>query len=214
MEEEYIKSISYNQQEIINNILLLYNNSQPIDLDCTYSKGVFYKSNIVQEPIYKSDLYSINDSTIKANSVYLPFKANTLKCIIFDPPFIICGKTYKENKDGSSIIAKRFMGYENFEQLKDHYKRTIQETYRILKKGGILIFKLQNTISSSKQHFTHYYVTKEAIKSGFYPKDEFILLSKSKITSFGGRWKNQIHALKYHSYFLVFKKEKCKVNYI
>ena len=41
---------------------------------------------------------------------------------------------------------------------------------------------------------------------GFYPVDEFVLQAKSKITSFGGRWKTQKHAMKMHSYFLVFKK--------
>ena len=40
---ELIKNIGYNQYEIIQNILKLYNNSQPIECDITYSVGQFYK---------------------------------------------------------------------------------------------------------------------------------------------------------------------------
>lgn len=42
---ELIKNIGYNQYEIIQNILKLYNNNQPIECDITYSVGQFYKEN-------------------------------------------------------------------------------------------------------------------------------------------------------------------------
>lgn len=210
---EIIRSINYKQEEIINNILQLHNNGDDIDLDCTYSKGVFYKDGQINEPKYKSDLEPINDDIIKADSSNLPFEDNSMKCIIFDPPFIISGKTYKKSKEGSCKIAKRFSGYENYNQLKNHYYNTLKETYRLLNNNGILIMKLQNTVSSGKQHFTHYFTLKSALEIGYYPKDEFILLSKSKMTSFGGRWKTQKHAMKYHSFFLVFQKRNNNVDY-
>jgi hypothetical protein len=49
----------------------------------------------------------------------------------------------------------------------------------------------------------------EAIKYGFYPKDLFILLAKNRLND--GRV--QQHARKYHSYFWVFKKQNCKIDY-
>jgi len=49
---------------------------------------------------------------------------------------------------------------------------------------------------------------------GFYVKDEFVLHNKSKLTSFGGKWHTQQHAMKHHSYFLVLKKVKNKVDYL
>lgn len=42
---ELIKNIGYNQYEIIQNILKLYNEDQPIECDITYSIGQFYKEN-------------------------------------------------------------------------------------------------------------------------------------------------------------------------
>ncbi len=40
-----------------------------------------------------------------------------------------------------------------------------------------------------------------------------MLHNKSKMTSFGGRWKTQQHAMKHHSYFLVLKKCNININY-
>ena len=40
--DKVIKSISYNQHEILYNIMQLYNNGEPFDCDMTYSKGKFY----------------------------------------------------------------------------------------------------------------------------------------------------------------------------
>lgn len=208
-----IRSINNNQQEIINDILQLHNDGNPIDIDLTYSKGIFYKKGIVTEPKYKLDKYPQTDDTIEADSSNIPFPDNSFKCIIFDPPFVIAGKTYNKSKIGSDIISKRFSCYFSFDELKKHYYETLKEAYRTLDKNGILIFKLQNTISSGKQYMSHYFTIKSAVEVGFYVKDEFILESKSKITSFGGRWKSQKHAMKYHSYFLVFQKTSKKINY-
>ena len=174
-----IQSINREQEDIINNILFLHSPNKRIDVDVTYSKGVFYKSGKVAEPTHKFDLMPQTEDTIQADS-------------------------------NSSKIAKRFSAYKNFDELKEHYYNSLSEFYRILKKGGIVIFKCQNTVSGGKQLFSHYFILKSALDIGFYPKDEFVLLSKSKMTSFGGRWKRQQHAMKHHSYFLVLKKERKK----
>lgn len=212
-ENKIIKSIGNNQQEIINDILFLYNDNNPIYLDCTYSKGIFYKNGKVKQPIIKMDLEPQCDDVTKADFTAMPIESNTISSVMFDPLFLITGKTYKQNKEGSSIIAKRFTGYENFEELKKSYKGALVEIYRILKEKGIVIVKCQNTISGGKQHFSHYFILKTALELGFYPLDEFILESKSKITSLGGRWKKQRHSWKYHSFFLVLQKKQCRVNY-
>ena len=208
-----VKSLLSKQEDIINFALKLHANTDQIDLDCTYSKGNFYKSGIVKEPTYKYDLHPKFKNIERADSRNLPFEDNSLNTIIFDPPFVISGRTYPKSAKGTCGIQKRYSCYFTFDELKDHYSKSLDEFYRILKPNGIVIFKLQNTISSGKQHFTHFFTMKSAVKSGFYPIDEFILPMKSKITSFGGRWNVQRHAMKYHSFFLVFKKTRCKVNY-
>lgn len=206
-----VMSISYSNDEIIKDIMTLHE-IEFFDLDCTYSKGVFWKN--LPEPTHKTDLYPQSSDVIEANSIDLPFESDSMENIMFDPPFIIVGKSYKDNKKGSSIMAKRFEGYENFQQLKDHYIGTLKETYRLLKEGGTLVFKCQDVVSSGKNHFTHCLVMQMAMQVGFYAMDLHILLSKNRVNAFNGqKWQNQFHARKYHSYFWVFKKVKNRVDY-
>ena len=53
--KKIIKSISFNEQELIRDILYLHCKGNPIDLDATYSIGNFYKEGI-KKPKYKFDL--------------------------------------------------------------------------------------------------------------------------------------------------------------
>lgn len=206
-----IKSIYYTNDETIKAIMELYN-IERFDLDCTYSTGCFWKD--IPQPINKTDLYPQKEGVIKANSEILPFGDNSFKNIMCDLPFVISGKTYKTNKKGSSIIAKRFEGYETFDALKKNYYKTLKELYRICEKDGIVVFKCQDSVSSGKNHFSHVVAMNMAIEIGFYPKDLFILAAKSRLTAFNGtKWKKQYHARKFHSYFLIFQKTKNKVNY-
>jgi hypothetical protein len=209
---DIIKTISYNQTEIINNILDLHVENKIIDCDPTYSKGVFYKKHNVIPPKLKFDLYPQIDGVEKANSKDLPIEDNTLKSIMFDPPFVASkGPSLKESKKGSNIITKRFSSMESIGELWDYYKDSLKEFYRILDNDGILIFKCQDTVSGGKNYFSHVYVMNEAVKLGFYPKDLFVLLAKSRLIS--GNMLNQKHARKFHSYFWVFQKKKVNIPY-
>ncbi len=207
---EIVSTISYSNDEIILNIMKLYGIEQ-FDLDCTYSKGVFWK-NIIP-PVHKTDLVPQTEDTTQADSANLPFANDSFRSIMFDPPFIINGPD-KEYKDGSAIMKKRFSGYVNYAELKEHYYKTMKECHRILKEDGYLVLKCQDTVSSGKNHFTHCMVMQMAIELGYRPMDMFVLLAKSRLTSFGGRWFKQFHARKYHSYFWVFQKStKKKIDY-
>jgi len=206
-----IPSIAYTNTEIIKNIMVLHGIDR-FDLDCTYSIGNFWKK--LPQPKFKSDIEPQRENIIKADSKNLPFENISLKSIMFDPPFIIAGTTYMQNKKGSSIIAKRFGAYKNFDDLRSHYKESLKDIYRVLKNNGILVFKCQDIVSNSRNYFTHCIVMNMAVEIGFYPKDLFILITRNKINSFnGGRWNKQYHARKYHSYFWVLQKTKCKVIY-
>ena len=205
-----VRSVYGSNFEVIKNIMELYEIDR-FDLDCKYSRGLFWKD--LPGPKIKTDLAPVTEDTIQADSENLPFGDNSMKSIMYDPPFVISGKMYKENKEGSSVIAKRFEGYTTYEKLTKNYYKSLQELYRITDKNGLLIMKCQDTVSGGKNHFTHAMVMNMAVEIGFYPRDLFILLAKMRINSFGGRWNVQRHARKYHSYFWVFEKTKPKVKY-
>jgi len=209
---DIIKSISYDQVEIINNIIKLHIEKGVIDCDPTYSTGVFYKKNKITPPELKFDLYPQSGDIIKSNSNNLPLDDETLDSIMFDPPFVVSkGPSLKNPKKGSNIISSRFSSYESIPLLWEYYSQSLKEFYRVLKPKGVLIFKCQDTVSGGKNYFSHSFVMNKALEIGYYPKDLFVLMAKSRLIS--GNMKNQQHARKFHSYFWVFQKKKVNVPY-
>lgn len=198
-----ITSINFNEQNIIKDILKLHCGGNYIECDPCFSTGQFYSKGL-PKPIYIFDKYPQTNDTIQAESHNLPLENNSINVIMFDPPFIITGDTFGKAKKGSCIIAKRFNGFKNWNELQTMYKNSLIEFKRILKPNGIIIFKCQDFASSGKQFFTHVWILNEAEKLGFYSKDLFILLAKNRIID--GR--KQKHARKFHSYFWVFEKKE------
>lgn len=212
MEKDFVpvRSVYNSNYEVIKNIMELYKINQ-FDLDCTYSKGSFWKN--LPEPKIKTDLIPITEDTIQADSEHLPFENESMTNIMCDLPFVICGKSYKSNKNGSSIIAKRFEGYATYNDLKNNYYNTLKELYRVCKNNGFVVFKCQDSVSGGLNYFTHVMVINMAYKIGFYVKDMFVLVAKMRVNSFGSRWNKQEHARKHHSYFIILQKTKNKVSY-
>ena len=187
--------------------------SKKIDCDPTYSIGNFYKNTEIDAPKYKYDINPQVPEVELGDSRNIPLPDNSIECEMFDPPFLATtGKSLTENKDGN-IINKRFGVYPTEKELHQFYIDSLKEAYRILKDKGILIFKCQDKISSSKQYMSHCFVYNEAIKIGFYPKDLFILLAKNRLVA-DWQLKNQKNSRKFHSYFWVFEKSNKKINYV
>ena len=208
-----IKSISYDQTEIIKNILMLHVPQGYIDCDPTYSKGNFYKKSGIEEPKYKFDIEPQAQDVIQANAENLPLKDKSINCIMFDPPFLsTSGKSLKLDNDNNKI-NKRFGVYPTEKALHQFYINALYEFYRVLKDKGILIFKCQDKVSSGKQYISHVFICNMAVEIGFYPKDLFILLAKNRIVA-DWQLKNQKNARKFHSYFWVFKKSDKKIEYV
>ena len=130
---------------------------------------------------------------------------------MFDPPFVVGTPNTSKGKVGSNIITNRFGSFKNIEELWRFYDAAICEFSRIINDNGVLIVKCQDTISSSKQYLSHVEVINYGIRHGFYCKDLFIQTTKNRILS--GKHKVQMHARKYHCYWVVFTKEKNKVTY-
>ena len=207
-----VKSISYSQAEILQNILDLYVPSRKIDCDPTFSKGGFYQGTGIQKPQYRFDISPIA-GVVYADCRSLPLRSDTLNCIVFDPPFLATTGQSLASAGNNNVINKRFGVYPSEKELHQLYVSSLLEFHRILKENGILIFKCQDKVSSGKQYMSHVFIMNEAVKAGFYPKDLFILLARNRIMA---HWqeKNQKHARKFHCYFWVFQKCKKKISYI
>ena len=207
-----VKSVSYDQAEIIRNIIKLHVPGGKIDCDPTYSIGAFYNGTGIAEPEYRFDINPQIRGVVKANAAHLPLDNESISCMILDPPFLATKGRSLEEKQGNRINL-RFGVYPDEVSLHQFYADAISEAYRILKPNGILIFKCQDKVSSGKQYMSHVYIINTAVNTGFYPKDMFILIAKNRIVA---NWqvRNQIHARKYHCYFLVFQKKNLKIEYM
>lgn len=213
LKNDLIMSISFSQTEIINNILKLHVKNHIIDCDCTYSLGKFYDSTGIHKPKYKFDINPQLPEVIQADSRNLPLEDNSIECMMFDPPFLATtGKSLKSNSNNNAI-NRRFGVYDSEQELHKFYKDSLKEAYRVLNPDGILIFKCQDKISGGKQYMSHCFIYNEAINIGFYCKDLFILLAKSRLVA-NWQLQNQQNARKFHSYFYVFEKSDKKIDFI
>lgn len=194
-----IKSVNYDQSEILRDIISLHVPGG-FECDLTYGNGSFYKN--VNPPALCFDKEPLSKHVIAACSTSIPLKDESVSSVVFDPPFL----TYiKSGRNHKSIMGKRFSGYWRYSELEDHYQKTIADACRVLKKKGVLVFKCQDIIHNHKLHSTHINVVNWA-KDMFRLKDMFILAAKNRMPV--GVTHKQQHARIYHSYFLVLEKQK------
>ncbi|MCL2621416.1 MAG: hypothetical protein FWD32_00040 [Firmicutes bacterium] len=191
-----IKSYSFNQQEILNNILKLYNKGSPFHLDPCYNKGGFYKNGVVKVPVLKGDIKPLSPGVLKLDVCNLTFNTGSIKSAIFDPPFIVSCGSYK--------MAQRYGFFKTVSNLKNFYSSALFSLQRVLKHGGLLVFKYQDFINGRQPYNVTQFILNKAQELNFAYRDLFVCLNDNVIIS----QQSQNHARKCHTYFLVLKCNK------
>lgn len=197
--EKTISSISFSQEEILSDIYNLYL-PNGLHADCTYSVGNFYKR--LSKPELKFDIDPKLPGVVKSDSSCLPLEDKSIHSLMFDPPFIASWNV--NSKD--YLMTTRFSNIKGMSNLRAMYSDSLKEFGRVIKSQGILIVKCQDTVYAGTQYFNHIYIHDEALKFGFDAVDLFILLSRNRFEGNG----TQRSARKFHSYFWVFKKVRCR----
>ena len=117
--DNIIKNISFDQSEILWNIMKLYNNGEPFECDMTASELKFYGKGrgTYEIPVPKIlfDVYPQSENVKKITPFNkLPLEDGSISSIVCDLPFVISPKLCKsfvEKKDGSCLIANRFSSF-------------------------------------------------------------------------------------------------------
>jgi hypothetical protein len=202
-----IKSVSFNQQEIISGIMQLCG-IERFDVDLTYGNGKFWSAENMPENRFDID-DSLGNLTAVCSSVKTPLGNSTAMSAMFDPPFLTYVRESR-NGNGNMVMAKRFSGYWRYDELAEHYRQTAKEAARILAKKGIFVVKCQDIIHNHKMHCTHANMI-EWCAEWFRLKDLFVLPAKHRMPS-PNRIGSQKHARIFHSYFLVFERNAASVT--
>ena len=207
-----IKSVYHNQGLLLRDAIKLHVPDNRIDCDPTYGRGMFYKDTGVQIPKYRFDLAPQVPDVAKADARELPLLEGSIRSIIFDPPHLATKGPSIDTGSNSNLMVKRFGFYPSEEELHQLYQDALVEFYRVLKNNGVVLFKCMDKVSSGKQYMSHCFIYNTAVATGFYPKDLFILVARSRLIA---NWqRNQQHARKFHSYFWVLEKRAQKINYL
>ena len=185
--------------------------------DVTWGKGVFWRN--VPDGLYE---VKATDIAMGVDCRNLPYDDISVDCVVLDPPYMEGFYRKQTSQKAGSGTHKSFReAYSNGNEVNedkvnngtkkwhaavtDMYFRAGSEAYRVLHKGGVLIVKCQDEVSAGKQWFTHVEIINEYGNMGFYAKDLFVVVRNNKPAV--SRLKNQVHARKNHSYFLVFIKK-------
>lgn len=213
-----IKNISSDQSEILHWIMDLHNNGEPFECDMTASELKFYGKRQgckyeIPVPKILMDVYPMSDNIIKITPFKkLPLEDGSVSSIVCDLPFVCSPKTCKsvvEQKEGANMISNRFSSWYPMQEGYENIYWWINECKRVLKDDGILVWKMQSSVSGGIQHQLSEFSLLCAADAGLYMQDKFYMYAKARLIS-ASKINKQAHARKYTSDFWVFRKNDKK----
>lgn len=185
-------------------ILLIHVKLGALILDCTYRKGVFWKRMNGEYDVIRSDLAELPGLDLRADLRELPFRNQSVDCMVLDPPYGNGSSNPRTDCISGSYDLPSCRTPEGIRKL---YRSGLDEASRILRIKGILIVKCQSLVNGGRQHWIAEEIWREAELNGFEAIDRFLVVPKGMpILRHPDR--PQQHARKWGSTFWVFKKEK------
>ena len=198
MSTDRVSTLQANQEGILQAIRTLYLPDGP-EADVTFSTGGIYASGTMPMPRLKFDLAPALPDVVEADCRRLPVDAESIGSILYDPPFIVAAG--KESR-----IGQRFSSLRTIPLLHELYRDSIREFARVLQPGGILVVKIQDTVSGGKQHRGSIVIWQEALACDLVDEDWLLCPNVSRMV--GHNWARQQHARKTHVHWLIFRKPR------
>jgi hypothetical protein len=191
--------------QIFSCVLSLHVKPGSVVADVTYGKGVFWR--LVPEGRYRILATDINMGVDCRN---LSYKDRSIDCVVLDPPYMHTpgGTAHFNHQNYEEYYANNRVDNGNskkyHEAVLELYYQAAKEAARVLKQKGIFIVKCADEVCANRQRLTHVELINEFEKYGFIVEDLFVVMRNNRPGV--SRIKQQFHARKNHSYFLVFRK--------
>lgn len=201
--------------EVLASILSLYVPVGSAVLDLTFSKGRFWAgSHVDRYQVWKNDLFSKeaeHHHDLRVAGEHFPH--SKFSAVVLDPPYVVRGRDVESKttviRYGRGVQDQRRMTSSDFRDGRLDavgllYREGAEQARSLLKGGGVLILKTQDEIRSGR------FVPKGLVHlqlDGYRLEDIFIVIPPSRPV-WDPKWKNQQHARKNHSYFLVHRLER------
>lgn len=201
--EDGVGHISWasSNEEMFARVLDLYARPGMTVADVTYGKGTFWK--LADTSAY--DFLPTDITTDGVDARALPYDDGSLDMLVFDPPY-----RYVERKTQNGhtheqyqLESLRFEQRPGIDGVLDLYRDGIKEAGRVVRHGGFLVVKCQDTAGDGKQTWMHDHVMAYCEQFGFTPVDLAIVVIPSPPPT---RWKVQRSFKKAHSYFVIARK--------
>lgn len=168
-------------------------------LDCTWGKGNFWRrADTARFRLIGTDLNA--PAMARADFRALPFRDASLDVVVLDPPYI-------QDSAQPRVVHQRYRNAEttpkfSHSAILDLYRAGMAEGRRVLRPGGQLWVKCQDTVDGRRQRWNGIAVHQIALSLGLCPLDMFVLVNP---TPPGRRFGTaQMHARRNHSYLWIF----------
>lgn len=200
-----LNTVCRTNEEGFDRILKLYARPGYLIVDPTFGNGRFWK-NIDQSS------FDVRTTDLKdgVDLRSLPYKSGSVDMVVLDPPYRYTPVKNKRQEDTSGhgkvdgLYNLQSTNLKNTKAVIELYRDGFQEAHRVLKKGGFLVVKCQDTVQDGKNIWVHVQLMQIAEDEGFACRD-LLVVNPPSVTK--TRWKFQRHLRKAHSYFLVFRRD-------
>jgi hypothetical protein len=199
-----LNTVCTSNEEGFSRVLHLYARPGDVVVDPTYGRGTFWK-------LIPKDAYRLlaTDLAGGVDLRRLPYESGAVDLVVLDPPYRYTPAKNRRHEDtpGHGIVDGLYnlqaSKLKNTQAVLGLYFDGMKEAARVLKDGGFLVIKCQDTIQDGKPIWCHCLLMSEAAGMGLACRDLLIVCTASPTKT---RWDRQRHLRKAHSYFLVFRK--------
>ena len=189
------KSIVHSNREALETISGLYLQGD-LHLDVCFARGDFYRGSVLAPEIR-------HDIEIKARGVYqvdcrdMPYPADCVRSVMFDPPWLIGSGTYG--------LAKVYGSFPSPGDLFTFQAAALQEISRVLIPGGWLVTKLQDCSHGRQKYFLSVYQVNKAREYGLHLVDSIILVNTRRLRD---KAAGRLSTVSAHCFFNVYRKQE------